>query len=523
MCFGRFPFEATSTEAVDMLILRGQYKMPPSHHSHQTRSLIAAMLCTCPQDRPDIQQVLAALRGTPVSSLPSSQLPLSSQTPPPHQQHQQHGMQGPPLHGRGITTSGSAASAVRSVATKRQTCSDPFRTEAAPRHPVAQAQHPVSAYNPFGPADPFSSPVVPQSVQAQTVSGGSAVRPMAGSKVVSQLGVIVNSQRVSLRGQRIAQAPMSKDQVEASGANVLPPAAECPDSPVLMPESRTCPFTTDEVQTGVATCPDAGNASAPDNPYGTTSATPANTTGAETTAHASAVANATASSIASCRPTSSGAASAGSSGLSALAPSQVDSKLQIQEGTTGEDKVKPHSSGDGHVSDLRAVSDNAMQSRPHARELHNTEMRGNAAPTTLSEALAALQDMTAQRDSLQQRLDAVLQELEMRRVRVVEMRSVIEALSNGNSSVLPARANGVEEVKSKGKGRPFFWDGNKPGSDLPAGQTVADYVREGLQNCDGTVVEPGGLRRFNSDMVFNWEHALNLASTAPVPKAAANV
>jgi hypothetical protein len=144
--------------------------------------------------------------------------------------------------------------------------------------------------------------------------------------------------------------------------------------------------------------------------------------------------------------------------------------------------------------------------------------------------------MTEQRDSLKQRLEAALAELELRRVRVAEMRSVIEALSDSNIAALPASARGHSTAPPAASSRAsedagvkekwmksFFWDANNPGRELPAGQRVSDYVREGLDNCEATASTAGGLRRFNSDVAFNWDHALSLASSGPGPKAAAPV
>ena len=77
MCFGRFPFECGPNERLDQLVLSGRFHMPPSSHCGATRDLVVAMLRVRPHERPDVHQVLAAIRRILGPSHPPPQMVLS--------------------------------------------------------------------------------------------------------------------------------------------------------------------------------------------------------------------------------------------------------------------------------------------------------------------------------------------------------------------------------------------------------------------------------------------------------------
>jgi serine/threonine protein kinase len=58
MCFRKFPYPPDAK----LQVLSGQYEMPPSRHREDTRALVRAMLHNRPSQRPDIDQVIRAIR-----------------------------------------------------------------------------------------------------------------------------------------------------------------------------------------------------------------------------------------------------------------------------------------------------------------------------------------------------------------------------------------------------------------------------------------------------------------------------
>ena len=186
--------------------------------------------------------------------------------------------------------------------------------------------------------------------------------------------------------------------------------------------------------------------------------------------------------------------------------------------------------------DARPIAPSAAPLAPVAEPKATRAARKGAAaagqPRSLREALAALSAMTAQRDELQRRLDEALRECEARGARVAEMRSVIEALSNGHNALSAvgaptdcAELASVERALNGGGGEGkgtaraakkggFFGVPNSVAGERAADaargvERAEDYVKGTLSGAaaEGPPLAIGELRRCNSDIAFDWERA----------------
>jgi hypothetical protein len=442
MCFGRFPFESAHNEPLDLMVLHGRYTMPPSHHAQQTRDLIAAMLQTRPGDRPDVHQVIASLRNilepsvatpAPVAMRPAHQvLPVNGVIDKSQRAEREHALKFARWHPQRTVQMHPTRGTVDEHGTNcgvPHSTSDPFTaTPPITGDSITKgeaADAAASSFNPFAPAPP-SDPFAP-SLCPVTTSAPSTPPMRTGNSSAPQSPVIM---------PRSNNNPFSP--AVTPHADLAVPSHFTLDQPLHLPEQ-----------------PAAGSYTGPTPPEPTISVGPANGAGAPTTVslrdfHSHPIAR-------------SPEASRKQSGNTDDAVPALLRKLPPERGTT-----------------VTLVAQSTQ-----AGDVPTPPQVGKLRPLDVVTALAVV---TEERNDLQLRLNAAVEELEQRRMQVAEMRSLIEALSSNQCS--PRRCSPVATTTL---------------AKVPVQREEAkEYVHAALEESKDAVVDASSLRRCNSAMSFDW-------------------
>jgi hypothetical protein len=530
MCFGRFPFEAQHHERADLLVVQGRYTMPKSSHSQKTRDLITALLRTDPDKRPDINQVLTAVQklldpsaaaGAAPQLAPAAANGKASSAPPAKaSKAASAAADKKPAVGAGKAAASKEVAqpaASTAHAARRSVGAEPAQranTSAACAAP-AQATPPASAdpfasvpaatkgsgspasvdpaaveFNPFAPPDPFapspSATPQPQAADAGATAAGPAA-PSAGPRsasggenAVRQGSVFQPHSDTNPFSPPATPPPERADPEDAADSDSSTPAWKSVAVVATQQQQQQQQQRSQmHARPGISAArsfADRDRHAAPDRPGKPDRATPAGARAAE-----SPVTSRTAS------PAPGGNSSATAKGSAAAkgAAAYVSQAYVSQSDGRSLEAPLP----DVKAPDKRSAA--AASRRPQSN--HN-----NSSSLDLATALATV---TSERDDLRVKLAEAVSELAQRRTQVAEMRSLIEALSNGGSSG-PLR------------GAPSSVD---PTSPVKVNKS-AQYVTEVLEESEGRALSSGGaLRRCNSDINFDWDKAESEAGMENVP------